>query len=277
MAEAVLGVVRDAPKLRPPTLSFISATEILEEAGEEWYAGIWYTPEGEAVAEVHRICADDAKTATSGIHAIHHRPYLIEANHSTSSFGWQVADYQARATRKLIAAESKLIEAELWTAAVETSNRPIAWSGATVIAGTPSPVDAIAAIEQALAANTSGQRYMIHMRPKVFNSLMKTQPNLLHKDPSGGSINRWLTPMDNIVVPGRGYKGTGPAGQVVGATEWVYATPMIYLRRGEIVTNPQDLKQATRRDNNTITFYAERVVGTDWDLSVSHLALEVTP
>jgi len=80
----------------------------------------------------------------------------------------------------------------------------------------------------------SGNRGMIHIRPIAFHALVAD--SVVRRE---GNV--WLSPMDNIVVPGRGYPGTGPAGQAVGATEWMYGHPgIVQIRRSEIIRLGED-------------------------------------
>jgi hypothetical protein len=86
--------------------------------------------------------------------------------------------------------------------------------------------------------------------------------------------NDLLTRQDNLVVVDAGYPGTGPNGEVVGATAWAYATSMVQVRMSdlEIIAAPA---QTVDRATNTVTAWAERVFAASYDPCV-HFAIEIT-
>lgn len=278
------------PQLTPPTISLISSANIDDSApdllGDRWENGFFYAPEGCGTGQTIRLCAGTTKTAVTGSQIVNWTPYGLVTSDQCSTFGWKVRDYQARATRKLIAVESKLIEAEFWTGATETNNlgltnSPGAAPAAALIDITPGgPVSIqkmIAYIEQGIADNTGGGRYMIHMRPYLFEAFLAISPQALNRQG-----NRWFTGQDNIVVPGRGYTGKGPNEAGFTTAEWIYATPMVNVRRSDIRIYPtgrdesETMARATDRTTNTVTFFAERVAIADFDSTCGRLALNVT-
>ena len=128
--------------------------------------------------------------------------------------------------------------------------------------------EAIALLEQEMG-EISATRGMIHIRPQVLFPLLEAQ--VIRRV---GNI--YLSPMDNIVVPGRGYSGTGPAGQAPGATEWMYGHPgIVQVRRGPVIRlGEDDLASQVDRYVNDRFVIVERVAHVALDSSKGVLAIE---
>jgi hypothetical protein len=272
MATNSLAVDIVAPQIAPPPFSLLSIANVIDLEDERRSSGLSFVPEGCGSTEVVSICANNelaVPTGTAGIESF--SPFGLVAADRCSTFSFRYRDYVARATRKLIACESKLIEAELWAGDLGEENSIIASSNADVVGG--GAVDAsvaLAYLEQAIADCGCGSRMMIHLRPWLFNWLIANAHTEFRYEG-----NRYYTPMGHIVVPGNGYLGTGPTGQPVASTEWMYATGLVTAYRWPISITPGSLAEATERRTNTVTMYAERAAGFTWDSSCCHLALEV--
>lgn len=257
-----------APPLSPPTISLLSAANVIDLTDRS-LGGITYFPEGIGTAQAIKL--DGAtKTAVTGAPADTWEAFGIVASDKVSTFGLNETDHRARSTRQLMAHEARIIEAQLWGDGLALGNTQITdgtdWTSAVTVA------KAIATMEQGIVdAGHGGSPLMLHMRVYLFDLLVEANPTTLRREG-----NRWYTAMDNIVVPGRGYNGTGPAGQAVGATEWMYCTPLVEVRRGPISTLPGSMAEATDRTTNTVTFYSERAALASFDTTGVRLALEVT-
>jgi hypothetical protein len=272
-----------APQLTPPRVSLLTAADIITDSGR-WEAGYGYSPEGCGEGGIGLICpaAGTIKEACPNPTVVEFTPYYVYAADKCSGWSFRERDFYGRAKRKLDVVTSWYLENELMTDSLGLNNYPIiSPSAVSVTAGAVSPVNALAALEGAIADCSRGTgRMMIHVRPEILVLLAH-----------GGEIRRegnvWLTPLDNIVVPGRGYPGTGPNGEPIGASEWIYATSMVQIRRGVVVLTP-DQESATEenpqgipaaaidRRHNDITVIAERIVSAAWDPTCCHLAAEVT-
>lgn len=195
------------------------------------------------------------------------QPYVVEASETVSTFGnasdERVAERNARVDRKLLAVQSKIIEAEFWsgTAAVArgwTNNQylrnPVGLTvlGTSPVGGVFGYVDGLAALEQAVADGTSWDRGAIHASRQLVThwihaGLVRAVPN-----PPTGTL---LTELGTPVIAGAGYPGTGPQGAInPNRIEWAYATPMPQVRLGEVFTlGTDDDSVAVDRSTNDRT------------------------
>lgn len=269
--------VRGVP-ISPPNISLLNAAIVEDERDERWVNGLHYVPEAGGVAESFELCDNDPesgfqKSITAASGPLTGTPYGIVAQDTCSTFSHQARDYQARATRQLLAMESRLIAAELWEGTLGI-NPFLADPTATVAVGTATPESllyAIGTIEEAFYANST-QRCMIHMRANVFEGIQAL---------TGGAAlrregNVYYTQLDSVVAVDRGYTGTGPANQAVTTTvEWIYATTIVQIRHSPIVVFPNTMPEAVLRRENQVTFFAERAVHATWDYNTPTIALQV--
>jgi len=258
-----------APPLSPPSISLLTSSSVIDITDARWFAGVTYFPEGIGAAQAIKLDAS-SKTPVTGPSADEWDAHGIVASDRASTFGFEEHDYRARATRQLMAHESRIIEAQLWSDGLSLGNTKI--TGGTDWTTSVTVAKAIATMEQGIVdAGHGGSPLLFHMRPYLFDLIVEANPTTIRREG-----NKWYTAMDNILVPGRGYNGKGPSGQAVGATEWLYCTPLVEVRRGPITTLPGNMAEATDRTTNTVTFFAERAVLASFDTKGVRLALEVT-
>ena len=265
--------IRNARPLAPPRVSLLSSAILVDEKDDRWEAGLGLVPEGCGEAGVMEVCSSATRTAPNGcIAPLSYEPFGIWAADRTSSFNASHRDYEARATRKLLAVESKLIEAQLYSRGLTNASPkiqdPAATAITTPVGGLP-PVAALSRLEDELGACSGGIRVMIHVRPGIVVQWL--QNGLIRRE--GDS---YLTPMDNIVVPGRGYTGGSPTGVAPGASEWIYTTGMVEVRRSAVQTFPGSIGEATNSATNETTYWAERVVSAAFDPGCCRFSLEMT-
>jgi hypothetical protein len=270
----------------------LTSAQIVETGTDEtWYSGFEYVSDGcgKDGSAMFKVCHTDTERKgycrKNGIATF--SPYVVfgSATCSTWDLGGDdeaaFAEFKDLAERRLLSGESYWLEKMLWgpDADVQTevqglANNHLANAGsATVTGGGTDHVRALAALEDGLGDCLRGSRGMIHMRPGLLTRLAA------HSDVIRREGNVWLTATDNIVVPGRGYSGKGPTGQVVAATEWMYASSMVQIRRGPIVHIPNTLaeaKSSVNRETNDVGALAERVVHAALDPACCVLAAEVT-
>lgn len=268
----------DAPLAVPPRVSLLSAADIVPVTDSRWESGFTIWSEGCEVAYTFPVCPADSvgdpKDSDGQGERIDYKPYVVYATDKCSTFP-AAREFYDRAQRKLILAESTKLELELWTDASGSGN-PAFNDGTAVTlsaAGTQSASEGLSILDQALGTCSSG-RGMIHIRPFLMQQLLFAQ--ILRRE---GNV--YLSPMDNIVVPGRGYPGTGPANQAIGATEWMFAnTGIVKVRHTEIIFNPPKgenaLREGIARDINERVVYAERVTHVALDNTCCVFATEVT-
>lgn len=260
--------------LSPPSVSLLRSARVIEKTDDDrWINGWTCLPEGCGAGGVIATCPDPGTTmnfTTIDAFPLLKPYYVYSADKCSAAGSWSSRDFAARATRKLLACESKLIEGELWTGAV-AGNPAIASSAATsVTTSAVSPVVALMSLEEALADCSCGSVNMIHMRPYELGFLVEN--NILRREG-----NTWMTPMDNIVVPGRGYTGSSPTGAPASPTSaWMYATGMVTIMHSPVRVIPDGMHEALNRSLNDITFFAERAALAFWDSTCCHLAAQVS-
>lgn len=260
--------VFEGPQLRPPRISLLTAADIVPMESERWYAGFDLILEGCEDSRVYAICPAvdaDPKEFTAGGAVGEYQPYVLYATDKCSMFP-AGREFYDRAQRKLLTGESTALEEQLWTGEVGGSviatNPNLATASSTIASSVTSPEAALSVLEQEIGECSAAQG-MIHLRPQVLGQLLTAQ--VIHRE---GNV--YLSPMDNLVVPGRGYPGTGPAGQAVGATEWMYGHPgIVQIRRGPLIRvgEAEGLAATVDRATNDRLVVVERVV---------HVALDET-
>ena len=157
-------------------------------------------------------------------------------------------------------------------AAIGFSSLPATFSGG-VNATAVTIARGLALLQKALADNGFGGQGMIHCPVDVL-------PNLLSIRRVGKNV---LDSVDNIVVPGVGYQGTGPSTDPPAAgTAWMYATDMVATRiQKDTTIYPSTFEEALDRGQggnpNTITFRANRLGAAYFDGSVQVAVLVDLP
>lgn len=319
----------EQPYLERPRVSLISASNVIPLNAQErtWFGnGFRYAPEGDVVTGIWPMCDVPDSNATktpnfqfssTGQHgqvynafvdaygAVDFFPYAFYASDAVGTLSLAVRDSPGRARRKLNASLPFLLEGELWTGStnvVGRANPSLQNAARTLTSGPTCVFDAIALLEQAVAdgdlrgQQKGGFRYQIHMRPKVLDYI---QANASSSNFARRDGNMYLTPMDNILVPGRGYPGTGPsfdtggnaAGQygipgpglyvpagastVTATTEWIYITPVVEIRTDEVFLIGDEPAQGLRRDQNLYTVWAEQIAHAAFDPTINIYAAEI--
>src|SRR5487761_2095089 len=193
-------------------------------------------------------------------------PFLAEVDDSCSAFGWEAHAYIGRASRLLEVATPAAVEAEFWSGALaQAMGYPNDYltNSATVTDLTPGTVPSIPRgiqiLEDANASTSAGGKAMLHLMPEDAPSLLNARRvgNLLYSE------------LDNIIVPGSGYLGTGPGGAAAPAgTTWIYITDIVNVRLDTPRVFPDNFAEALDRGQadqpNTIAFRAERFAACDF-------------
>lgn len=266
--------VFEGPQLTPPRVSLLSSAELVPMEGDRWIKGFDLILEGCEGTNVYAVCppedADPKEFAAAGSNE-EYNPYVLYATDKCSTYPAQRAFYD-RAQRKLLTGESTALEEQLWTGEVGgvaiATNPNLAGEAETITTAVTDIQDAFAVLEQAIG-EASATRGMIHLRPQALVKLIEAK--VVRRE---GNV--WLSPLDNIVVPGRGYPGTGPAGQAVGATEWMYGHPgIVQIRRGPVIRlGEDDLSSQVDRYVNDRLVLVERVVHVALDNSCVVYAID---
>ena len=139
------------------------------------------------------------------------------------------------------------------------------FQSATTLTAASCPTEAVSRLEQALADNgvIGG---MIHARPYMASQLSNNY--LIYEGP--GRLKR--TAIDTPYVFGRGYDGTGPAGQPVTSTvEYMYASGRIAIWQSDVHVPPP--QQTLDRALNQQKVLAERIFAVTVECGVWAIAV----
>jgi len=277
-------VLIPSPPALPPRVSLLTSADVITD-DSRWVGGYGWVPESVDVAYGPNPidCTEDDIPTVRQCNAIQVRPFAIVGRDAGSTFERKTRDFYSRATRNLIASEAYIIEQQFMvnTLNLETPYvlDPAAPNMTTVTTAPLAPWHALANVEQA-ASQIIGERIYIHVRPHILIELAAA--TLIRRE---GNV--WLTPMDSIVVPGRGYPGTGPNGEPVApGSEWMYATGRVEIRRSEVMVFPeQDTvtdqnpfgvpASAVNRQTNDIAVTAQRIVSVAFNSYAGVVAAEV--
>lgn len=268
----------------PPRLGLLASVAPTTDAPTGWLNGFvienpedcaptetdpgWWCPESEGEGSTAA-----GPTADPRADHVYYRPWYARVTDGCSALT-SPDDYAARARRKYVAAESRIIEAELWAGTVAQAagfpNRYLTDAATVDDFGEQPFAYALASLQEYLAATIDG-RGMIHATPRTATlwyaaQLIRREGNLL------------LDAFDNIVVAGQGYDGSGPgnvAPPLSGDRHYAYATStVVVLRESQVQVDPPSLAEATDRDVNRTEFTAGRIVAATWD-GCAHAGVEV--
>ena len=205
-------------------------------------------------------------------------PFLVVVEDSCSSFGFEARDFKGRALRLLENATPRQLEYEWWTGAIAQAkgypNRYLADSGVTDLTpggGPPSVTRGQQILQDALQQSGFGGQGMLHVQAQ-------TTPNMLAVRRVGPLMYDLF---DNLVVPGVGYPGTGPANATPATgTAWMFATDLVMVRtEDEGTVFPDSFNEALDRGQagqpNTIRFRAMKFAVAYADMS-AQFACRVT-
>lgn len=286
------------PHMRtPPTVSLLTSAEEIpntptdgDPTGEHWLNGIEYRRDRCGTGDAGFVGCDPGEnwdTVTKNIDAdsalVTADPFLVWEGDSCSSFGFPINDYVGRAQRALAATEAYQVEKEYWSGLVAqagiaaglpytddgwlTTNEPPGQATDVTSASAVSPVRALGLLHEALGDCNGGGRGMIHMAAEVLPHFW--QFDLFRRDAA-----RFFDMRDHIIVPGYGYNDTGIDDVEPGEDEaWIFATGMVRFWRTPSIVLPGSFKEAFDRENNLVTYRAERYYLVDDDRCCRFAAL----
>lgn len=275
------GEVIAAPPITPFPTGLLRSAAITGHDDIHFGSALEWPPENCTNATVLDPCsAALLPTATNRPAKIRFDAFAVHTYDVCSAFGWQTAEYEARARRAIAARESKAVEAEWWTGTLFSTNPHLAKAAgangpnATTLAGgaAQSLRISLAFLVQELADRNGGAG-MIHCRP--FLAQMWYGLQLLRVDGAG----KLWTVTGNQVVPGAGYPGTGPAAEVVTTTsEWAFATDEVAVHRSSDVAvfGAGANAESIYKDTNTVLNRAERLYALTFNGCVN-VAVNINP
>lgn len=193
MATAGPGSAIEAPPLSAPTNGLLRAAPIIERTDDRWLAGIAWDPQACPVGELAEICDvsdyDTSAAARQGVRRA--SPFLARAYDKCSAFGFQEAGYESRAIQALQAIESSLVEEELWTGTLISTNPHLA---ATETAG----VNEV----QTVTVTADGGTFTLTFDGQTTSAL--------DFDATGAEVEAALKALSNIGVADVAVSGDGP-------------------------------------------------------------------
>lgn len=264
----------NAPPAGPPRVGLlVSARDPLSNPSSpadrngDWRNGFAYDPELCSTGYITSACNPGANDRALGATPadVEWDPYVIGAGVKCSTFGHRARDWPGQARRALQAVAEFQVSRELWTgvqaAAEGLPNRFLADVDNVDILteeGAVGLTHGLACLEQYLSDCNAGQRGMIHATWQVVTHWMRF--GLIER--SGSLLT---TVHDTIVVPGAGYDGTDPNGNVGDGNVWAYATGMVDVRRDsdvDLFGLPED---TIDRNLNDVEVRAEQLAVASWD------------
>jgi hypothetical protein len=276
----IRGYVTPLVAATPPRISLVSSAILDPRAAsdERWVAGFSYLPNGCNDGELlgAQCAVDISKDLEDPPAIVEYVPHAVIASARCSTLGLSGEDpevYGARALTILEAVTPKQLEAELWRGdraqADSLPNNYLA-NAASLENLSPGGSDvspgayALAALQEYLADCHDGGRGMIHA-PRSVVTIWQVL-GVVRREPGSNVL---LDLYDNIVVPGVGYDGSDPDGNVdaSGETAWAYATSMVEVKlgRAELLPGVGQIAAAIDRSTNDAEWRAERPVAATWD------------
>lgn len=271
--------VLEGPLPQPRPYGFSSVAVLISDEDEHWAAGAQIHSYPPDLPESHWQCAaqadptgDNAKVEggaiplpTFGAFPV----YLAET--CTSRAIRNDSEFRDRAKLTLDATEDFAVERELsqGTQMGAAGNPFLSDANATALnaAAATGSVEALALLEDAIGGDT-GRAGVIHATPGIV-TLWSSLWLVFEKN------GRLVTANGTPVISGAGYIGAVVGGGVPTADQaWAFATGPVYYRRGsEIFMIPEQLKEALDRDNNRVTYRAERYYMYYWDTALQEAVL----
>jgi hypothetical protein len=264
----------DGPLPKPPPRSLLTTPGVLQEEGDDrWMNGVavWGYPEGEPFTwDPCSTGTFETKSDESTFSTPDFAAFVIYLPVTCSSFtvASDPEGFAQRAEIALDAIKSFAIERALSQGVTLSTNPFLSDANVTFPGGTAalSPYVGLAYLEDAIGDTARGG--MIHATPSVASTWFTSFP--VFQQDVGSTL---YTPNGTPVVAGGGYKGATPFGQAPAAAgqSWVYATGPVQAWVARETT--LNIKDVLDRDDNTVTFRAERYALVEWDTALQAAVL----
>lgn len=266
--------------LVPASFGILSpAVTVVKDESDNWLDGFTHEIRDARVGVQNRVLTHgpaDGKATVSTPNSEDilqtYYPFLVETTFTASTMALTPEKVQERAQQAIDLILQKAVEQELWTGEIakkltvaDNQNRYLASSEAvdlTPTAGTGVKVGfGQALLEGALGKRTVfGHSGVIHA-PRALGDTLKTVLDV--KD-----YTTLTTPLNNNVVAGSGYPGTGPNGTApAGNLYWMYATGPVTVRVGELQYTQLTPNHAVDARRNIIEYSASVPVAVTWSTS----------
>jgi hypothetical protein len=247
---------------------------------------VTYLDTGAATEEAGKEAPAVNTTGGSGVYTnlpnVEAIPYIIMVEDYCTTLGFDARDFKGRAERLLNNGQHKAIEKEHWTGALATAaglpnNFLIKHGTATNLTPekVPTATRGLQILQEALQECGFGGRGMIHTQAQ-------TAPNFLQTRRVGANL---LDLFDNLIIPGTGYPGTGPANEAGEPAKpkegntFMFATDLVSVRvEDEPTIFAETFAEATDwgqgAEPNSIRMRARKFAVAYWDNACS-FAVEV--
>ena len=273
------GDVVAAPALTPAPLSLVSSCPVFDvaprandlppdgdrppsllgPAWDRWVQGFQFLPEEVGPPGGYAWCSDSPMPESNNCpgKAVVNTFLAVELD-DRSTAGVNASDAMERVVRALVAHEAWAVEYQWWTGAFNEDNAhlnaaspiyPLAFQSGGSAYDSTGLANALGLLEQSIAHADAGMG-VIHCTPYIFNAWATRGGIPFRYDGATPmtSAHIW-TPNGNLVVPGYGYDGSGPAdapsidNPQFQTAQWAYATDRPSLLRGPIQREPDSLSE----------------------------------
>jgi hypothetical protein len=283
--------VYPAPDLVTAPCGILSVARVMTHTArdydERWIRGFSYEFESNPTVNLLDETGASAELIFDGTVAERYqdyKPFFIEVEDFTSTFGLPGEDRMAQVKEQLEAATQKAVERELWDGPVATAdtngnNFLTKTSASTVVAAGAHPADkALFHLEQALANSPVGAKGVIHMTRDVASILGS---RLVYVSTNEGKSGRAMTRLGTDVVIGSGYTGNGPistANATASATNrWMFATGPLDIHLGKVEVINDNLAQGVDASINDMRIKALRPAAVYFDPSCHYTMRVAVP
>jgi hypothetical protein len=266
--------VLDGPVPVPPRYSLLVNAQIIDDLDYHWMAGgaVYPYPELDD-GGAHNPCSSGTfreKLEGGTVSLPEFGAFTVYVAETCTARG--IGDEEAFAARAVVALnglEAALVEQEFWSGDAMPGNPYLA--DATLpnyeSLGTLKALEALARLENEIGE--TGKMGVIHTDPATATAW--ASGCMVERE---GAYLRAIATGTPIVV-GYGYVGAHPDGTSapVATAGWAWATGPVQVRRSGIELLPGTLAAALDRQNNVVTYRAERHYLVDWDTELQAAVL----
>lgn len=259
----------------PPASGLVASAAPQPPGLDAWEQGFAWIPErcGASYRLVPWCDEPDGAFNPGAPGAAYGRPVGLEVAERCSTMNGQVD--RERIRRAAEALTPFAIARELWEGDLTTTdpfqvsgqprtNAHLASAAADIVSAGVSVLDGFGRLEQAAMEASLGQPVMIHVPIRLLPRLADTCRHV------GQTL---ITHAGNTLVADAGYPGTGPAGQAVDDTLWIYATAPVVVLMSSIAWIDDSSSVDHAINDRVVT--GQRLIAAPFDPCV-HLAAEIT-
>jgi hypothetical protein len=275
MVQTTLGMpfVIDGPIPAPPKYRLLDVAQIVETDDTHWGQGgqVWgYPPDLPTVWDPCTLPSSSPRKPTGGeIPLPVFAAYTAVLAITCTARGIDPDDiegYQARALAAFTAVESYAVESELAKGTLMPLNPHFTDANVSFPAGSGAKSPRVGLSYLADAVGATAKQGVIHATPGTVTA-WSDGPLVFDK---GGVLQ---TATGVPVVSGDGYIGSSPTTPPTTGKAWAYATGPIKIYRSPVLIVPGTAREALDRQQNVITFLAERDYLAVWDTELQAAVL----